>query len=168
MVFERFWSENWNWFWPFWSQRGHAFHSGLTLGILFLRNSFSASTLTNLYPSEMFTRMASSGHVLELWANFGGLKKSLGLCLRSETGNWFRAAPPHPRKKGRGVLALGVTWSANFLRLHFIPAEDNSVALTEFEASPSGMIKSFTTRFPGNDTVLEDLWRAEMPYHKLW
>lgn len=47
------------------------------------------------------------------------------------------------------------------------PADDNTVKLTEFEASPTGMINSFTTRFPGNSSVLEDLWKAEMPYHKL-
>lgn len=49
----------------------------------------------------------------------------------------------------------------------FISSGDNDVSLTEFEASPSGMIKSFTTRFPSEDSVLEELWRAEMPYHKL-
>lgn len=49
----------------------------------------------------------------------------------------------------------------------FISLGDNDVSLTEFEASPSGMIKSFTTRFPSEDSVLEELWRAEMPYHKL-
>lgn len=54
-----------------------------------------------------------------------------------------------------------------FVQAHTIVTEDNCVALTEFEASPSGMIKSFTTRFPGNDSVLEELWRADMKYHKL-
>lgn len=49
----------------------------------------------------------------------------------------------------------------------FISLGDNDVSLTEFEASPAGMIKSFTTRFPSEDSVLEELWRAEMPYHKL-
>lgn len=56
---------------------------------------------------------------------------------------------------------------SNFFCFYFISVGDNDVTLTEFEASPAGMIKSFTTRFPGNDSVLEDLWRAEMPYHKL-
>ena len=46
-------------------------------------------------------------------------------------------------------------------------ADDNAVTLTEFEASPAGMIKSFITRFPGDNSVLEDLWKAEMPYHKM-
>jgi len=47
------------------------------------------------------------------------------------------------------------------------PADDNAVTLTEFEASAIGMVKSFITRFPGDNSVLEDLWKAEMPYHKL-
>ena len=51
--------------------------------------------------------------------------------------------------------------------LLFFPADDNAVTLTEFEASPAGMINSFTARFPGNNSVLEELWRAEMPYHRL-
>ena len=49
----------------------------------------------------------------------------------------------------------------------FFSAADNVVTLTEFEASPSGMISSFTARFPGNNSVLEELWRKEMPHHKL-
>ena len=55
----------------------------------------------------------------------------------------------------------------SFFCFYFISIGDNDVTLTEFEASPAGMIKSFTTRFPASDSVLEDLWRAEMPYHKL-
>ncbi|KAL9953202.1 hypothetical protein ACROYT_G040579 [Oculina patagonica] len=54
-----------------------------------------------------------------------------------------------------------------FVQAHTSVTEGNDVTLTEFEASPAGMINSFTTRFPGNDSVLEELWRADMPYHKL-
>ncbi|KAJ7358878.1 bifunctional diacylglycerol diphosphate phosphatase/phosphatidate phosphatase [Desmophyllum pertusum] len=54
-----------------------------------------------------------------------------------------------------------------FVQAHTSLTEGNAVTLTEFEASPAGMINSFTTRFPGDDSVLEELWRAEMPYHKL-
>nr|XP_058946241.1 dipeptidyl peptidase 3-like isoform X1 [Pocillopora verrucosa] len=54
-----------------------------------------------------------------------------------------------------------------FVQCHTSITGDNDVSLTEFEASPAGMIKSFTTRFPSEDSVLEELWRAEMPYHKL-
>ena len=50
---------------------------------------------------------------------------------------------------------------------HAFSVADNSVTLTEFEGSPTGMINSFTTRFPGNSSVLEELWQAEMPYHRL-
>lgn len=57
--------------------------------------------------------------------------------------------------------------SLSSLCFHIFSAEGNDVTLTEFEASPAGMINSFTTRFPGNDSVLEELWRADMPYHKL-
>lgn len=54
-----------------------------------------------------------------------------------------------------------------FVQAHTSSGADNVVTLTEFEASPSGMISSFTTRFPGNSSVLEELWRKEMPHHKL-
>ena len=49
----------------------------------------------------------------------------------------------------------------------FVFTDDNCVTLTEFEPSPAGMINSFTTRFARHDSVLEDLWKAEMPYHRL-
>ena len=55
----------------------------------------------------------------------------------------------------------------SFLCFDIFSAEGNNVTLTEFEASATGMINSFTTRFPGNNSVLEELWRADMPYHKL-
>lgn len=54
-----------------------------------------------------------------------------------------------------------------FVQAHTSLTDDNAVTLTEFEASPAGMIKSFITRFPGDNSVLEDLWKAEMPYHKM-
>ncbi|XP_015758341.1 PREDICTED: dipeptidyl peptidase 3-like [Acropora digitifera] len=54
-----------------------------------------------------------------------------------------------------------------FVQAHTSSGADNVVTLTEFEASPSGMISSFTTRFSGNNSVLEELWRKEMPHHKL-
>lgn len=83
----------------------------------------------------------------------------------NDTGDvmWTCASPP-PKKK---LKKIHTTVSLSFLWFYFICIGGNDVALTEFEASPAGMIKSFTTRFPGNDSVLEDLWRAEMPYHKL-
>ncbi|XP_068682622.1 dipeptidyl peptidase 3-like isoform X1 [Montipora foliosa] len=54
-----------------------------------------------------------------------------------------------------------------FVQAHTTLGADNSVTLTEFEGSPTGMINSFTTRFPGTSSVLEELWQAEMPYHRL-
>lgn len=54
-----------------------------------------------------------------------------------------------------------------FVQAHTSLTDDNCVTLTEFEASPAGMINSFTTRFARHDSVLEDLWKAEMPYHRL-
>ena len=47
----------------------------------------------------------------------------------------------------------------------FFIADDGCIKLTEYEASPKGMIDSFSARFPGHHAVLEDLWRAEMPFH---
>ena len=47
----------------------------------------------------------------------------------------------------------------------FLISGDNEVKLTEFEASPKGMIASFSVRFPGQHATLEDLWRAEKPFH---
>ncbi|KAM7447258.1 bifunctional diacylglycerol diphosphate phosphatase/phosphatidate phosphatase [Porites harrisoni] len=54
-----------------------------------------------------------------------------------------------------------------FVQAHTSLTDDNCVTLTEFEPSPAGMINSFTTRFARHDSVLEDLWKAEMPYHRL-
>ena len=43
---------------------------------------------------------------------------------------------------------------------------DGDVELLEYEASPSGIIKSFQDRFPSESTlqVLQDLWNKEQPY----
>ena len=63
------------------------------------------------------------------------------------------------------------------LFFYFWPANDNvssyiclltdgDVELLEYEASPSGIIKSFQDRFPSESTlqVLQDLWNKEQPY----
>ena len=39
------------------------------------------------------------------------------------------------------------------------------MCLDEFDASAAGMINSFVARYPRNDVILEDLWRADLPFH---
>lgn len=43
---------------------------------------------------------------------------------------------------------------------------DNKVTMATFSSDAEGMIKSFISRFPRDDHVLEGLWRADLPHHK--
>lgn len=43
---------------------------------------------------------------------------------------------------------------------------DDKVTMATFSSTAEGMIKSFTSRFPRDDQVLEGLWRADLPHHK--
>ena len=92
-----------------------------------------------------------------------GLFKNLHRNLRTFQGKMefkdFSRTPPKIQGLFKTVRTL--------LCFDIFSAEGNNVTLTEFEASATGMINSFTTRFPGNNSVLEELWRADMPYHKL-
>jgi len=54
-----------------------------------------------------------------------------------------------------------------FSNEHFVfYSLDNKVSLTKYSADAEGMIQSFISRFPGHDDVLEELWKADQPYHK--
>ncbi|XP_031572146.1 dipeptidyl peptidase 3-like [Actinia tenebrosa] len=44
--------------------------------------------------------------------------------------------------------------------------QDNKVSMSTFSSNAEGMIKSFISRFPRDDHVLEGLWRADLPHHK--
>ena len=89
MVFEL--SKNGHRFWPFWSEIGYAFHSGLTLSILFTRNNFFVqhqhwqicSLLKCSCKRQSF--LVSCGQISRPCTNFRGLKWGIDFSLRSET-----------------------------------------------------------------------------------
>ncbi|EDO43060.1 predicted protein [Nematostella vectensis] len=65
----------------------------------------------------------------------------------------------------RNIVLARKTPRRMFVQSH-TTIQDGVVSLKEFEASASGMIASFIARFPGDDPVLEKLWRDDLPYHQ--